>query len=225
MNGIPSWLPWFLQCGDTQFPSGSYAHSYGLEGLVQIGVVKSAGDLRENLHQQVLPALLRFEVPMLGRAHDHAAAGDVAGLVALDWELDAWRLAAETREASRRVGARRLDLCAKLDSCGFIREFAAAASPKHLIAVAGLEHRAAPAKAAALSLVWQTLHAACSAALKLIRMGQEMSHTLLREAMLAAAPRIGEALQLPPEKTGWFDPLTEIASLRHARAGERLFIS
>jgi urease accessory protein len=30
---------------------------------------------------------------------------------------------------------------------------------------------------------------------------------------------------MPAARTGWFNPLLEIASLRHALAGERLFIS
>ena len=34
-NELNTWLPQLLQISDTMFPTGSYAHSYGLEGFVQ----------------------------------------------------------------------------------------------------------------------------------------------------------------------------------------------
>ena len=38
-------LLWILQSNDTGYPSGGYAHSYGLEELVRVGVVKDAAGL------------------------------------------------------------------------------------------------------------------------------------------------------------------------------------
>ncbi|HEX2746490.1 MAG TPA: hypothetical protein VHM91_00715, partial [Verrucomicrobiales bacterium] len=70
---LPDWLPWLLQVNDSQFPSGAYAHSLGLEELVQQGVVSTAKDLQDFLHRQVVPGLLAFELPFLLRAHSVAA--------------------------------------------------------------------------------------------------------------------------------------------------------
>ena len=47
------WLGGLLQTTDTLFPSGGYAHSYGLEEMVALGRVKSKQDLEEFLMQQV----------------------------------------------------------------------------------------------------------------------------------------------------------------------------
>jgi len=62
------WL-WLLQANDTAYPSGAYAHSFGLEELVEAGVVSAAGDLEDFLGKQILPALLTFEIPFFARAH------------------------------------------------------------------------------------------------------------------------------------------------------------
>ncbi|NJM36498.1 MAG: hypothetical protein HC845_00695 [Akkermansiaceae bacterium] len=41
-------------------------------------------------------------------------------IIALDQELDAWRIPAELRDASRRIGSQRLDILSKLDPSPFI---------------------------------------------------------------------------------------------------------
>ena len=40
-----------------------------------------------------------------------------------------------------------------------------------------------------------------------------------------AESTIAASLDIPRASAGWFNPLLEIASLRHERADERLFIS
>ena len=79
------WL-WLLQANDTAYPSGAYAHSFGLEELVEAGVVMDAADLERFLEKQVLPALLTFEVPFFARAHAAAvAAAHVTMASVLRW--------------------------------------------------------------------------------------------------------------------------------------------
>ena len=56
-------------------------------------------------------------------------------------------------------------------------------------------------------------------------LGQDRCQGMIRRAVLAIAPQLSDACQVPPEAVGWFNPLLEIASMRHARAAERLFIS
>ena len=41
------WLVGLLQAGDSYYPTGAYAHSFGLEGLVQAGLVRDRATLRE----------------------------------------------------------------------------------------------------------------------------------------------------------------------------------
>src|SRR5437870_3170446 len=57
-TGIDSaWLVGLLQTTDSFFPTGSYAHSFGLEGFVQEGIVHDVATLREYLRHSMLPAL------------------------------------------------------------------------------------------------------------------------------------------------------------------------
>jgi urease accessory protein len=222
---LPEWLPWLLQVNDSQFPSGSYAHSMGLEELVQAGWIKQAEDLEAFLHHQLIPNLLAFELPLLVRAHGFAAEGNTQALQGLDEELDAWKLAAELRQASRQLGSRRLALVQKLDLDPFLTRYAQSDAPCHHLIVCALEMRRLPVAAAACAFALQTISASAISAMKLIRLGQERCQLLIRHAMMTLAPQLDGMISALPESPGWFNPLLEIASLRHARANERLFIS
>ena len=65
-----AWLPQLLQTNDSIFPSGSYAHSFGLESLVQLGVVTDRESLRELLLQHLLPIFQHVDLPFVRLAHE-----------------------------------------------------------------------------------------------------------------------------------------------------------
>jgi urease accessory protein len=222
---LPDWLPWLLQVNDTQFPSGAYAHSMGLEELVQHGVVATPDDLERFLHEQVIPSLCAFELPMLAAAHEHAVKGNMEALRQLDDELEAWKLSAELRQASRQIGSRRLALAHKLDPDARVTAYAESGAPCHHMIACALELRKLPVAAAACAFSLQTISGYATASMKLMRLGQERCQTIVRGAIVALAPRIEQAILVPHDRAGWFNPLLEIASMRHARASERLFIS
>ena len=216
------WL-WLLQANDTAYPSGSYAHSFGLEELVETGVVRTAADLETFLEKQVLPALLTFEVPHFASAHAAAVAGDAATLLALDTELDAWRIPAELRDASRRIGSQRLDLLHQLDPTPLVAEIRAASPRCHHLIVTALELSSLPVAQAARAFAFQAIVSLTAASMKLMRIGQTSVQKISRNTLVKLGAEIDIALSQPPD--GWFNPLIEIASLRHARAHARLFIS
>ena len=214
---------WLLQANDSQYPSGAYAHSLGLEELVEAGVVQSAADLEKFLGTQVVPALLAFEIPFFTAAHDAATHDNIEALRQLDAELDAWRLAAETRHASRTMGSRRLELLRKLDDAAFVAAYAEPTTPCHHLVVSAIETRGLPLRLAARAFVFQSLSGFCYASMKLIRIGQSVCQQILRTLLSQIGQQIDKALDQSVQ--GWFNPLLEIASLRHARAPARLFIS
>jgi urease accessory protein len=222
---LPDWLPWLLQVADSAFPSGAYAHSLGLEELVQGGVVSSPDTLETFLKQQITPALLAFDVPVLAAAHGMASGENLIGLRALDEELDAWKIAAELRSASRQIGSRRLALIRQLDDTPWSGKYAEMQAPCHQVVICALELRGLPLAAAACAFSQQTIAGYAMAAMKLLPMGQDRCQAIVRRTMLTIIPKLTSACAVPLEEAGWFNPLLEIASMRHARATERLFIS
>jgi urease accessory protein len=214
---------WLLQANDTAYPSGSYAHSFGLEELVESSVVNTAADLENFLEKQVLPALLAFEIPMFARAHAAAIAGDEETLLMLDAELDAWRIPAELRDASRRIGSQRLDLLAQLDPSPLVLALRGEAPRCHHLVVTALELSSLPVAQAARAFAFQAVVSLTAASMKLMRIGQTACQLIARRTLMKLGAAIDSAVSQPAD--GWFNPLLEIASLRHARAHARLFIS
>ena len=223
-----SWLPFLLQTADALFPTGAYAHSLGFEESVRLGVVRDEESLLAFLRDQITPAQRRQELPYLRFAFE---AADLDEMCAIDREISAWKLARETREASAQLGVRRLKALRTICDAPLLAEFERAigegrASGHHLV-VCALQARAenVPLTAALAASFYQSLAAVCAAALKLIRIGQDGCQRTLRVALEGAEPTVRASLAVPREDAGWFNPLLEIAAMRHERADERLFIS
>jgi urease accessory protein len=97
-----------LQLADSFFPTGAYAHSQGLEGMVRRGLVSDAAGVEEFVRHSLAWSLIPADGVALLNAHRAAVAGDGATLVAIDRALHATKLAGELRAASRQFGRRLL---------------------------------------------------------------------------------------------------------------------
>jgi len=107
-NVSAAWIARLLQTTDSFYPTGTYAHSFGLEGLVQAGAVRDRATLREFLLGQVVPQLGLTELPLAARAWDAAgSAPDWETLRALCELGAALRGTRELRAASAAIGAQR----------------------------------------------------------------------------------------------------------------------
>ena len=225
------WLPFLLQTSDALFPTGAYAHSLGFEESVRLGVVRDEASLRDFLLDQIVPAQREHELPYLRFAFDAARAGHLAELRRLDLTISAWKLAPETRDASAQLGTRRLKGLRGISDAPLLRAFeqivASGAARGHHLVVCGMQATVenVPLAAALAAAFYQALAAICAAAMKLIRIGQDGVQRVLRAAAATADASIAASLAVSKTSAGWFNPLLEIASLRHARADERLFIS
>ncbi len=226
------WVPLLLQTSDALFPTGSYAHSFGFEECVRLDMVRDEHSLRDFLLEHVVPMMAAFELPYLRFARDVAAAADLGCLAELDAEVGASKLARETRQASAQLGGRRLRALRNIlpgDSLitGCEQAIRDGRMAGHHVVVCGVQAACAgiPLEAALGAYFYQAAAAVGGAALKLIRIGQEGMQRSLRAANLEASAAVERSLTVTREDTGWFDPLLEIASMRHEYAGERLFIS
>lgn len=244
-----SWLALLLQTSDPLFPTGAYAHSFGLEEMVSLGVVRDEESLAEFICNQALPGLSHLELPLLRAAHGAAVCAEEAHremapgnfekalerLCAMDADLSAWKIAKETREASAQIGDRRLKMLLKIASTPLMEAFASRGTHHHHLVVFAIQMAHAPLEATLTAYLYQALAAFCSAALKLIRIGQEGCQRVLSRCMARAEEALRQSQLIGDQRDsrdlrdqsapGWFNPLWEIASMRHEFAYERLFIS
>jgi urease accessory protein len=173
--------------------------------------------------------LTYLELPYLRFAHTYSAANDLPSLITLDREVNAWKIPSELRTASLRLGARRLDILLKTAPTPFLSTLAASIAaretPGHHLTISAAQYAPIPLEAALMTYLYQTLSSYCVAALKLIRIGQEAAQRTLTSCLDNAPAILRHSLAIPRPQAGIFNPLLEIAAMRHATANERLFIS
>ncbi len=225
------WLLGLLQASDSLYPTGSYAHSFGLEGMIDAGAVRDRATLRTFLLNSVLPALRNVDLPLASHAwkafgtRAWSAVGEVCVLAA------ALRAARELRTAAEAIGRQRAELLANVHEAELAREFLRRASEgkwPHCTAVsAALEARVhgAPLAAVLAAVCYAAIAGVIAAATKLLRLGQNAVQGLLTEMVALCPPMVGPACELPLDEIGWFNPWLDAASARHETANARLFIS
>jgi urease accessory protein len=226
-----AWLLPLMQTTDSMFPSGSYAHSFGLEGMVQLERVQDPAGLRAFLFGTILPSLERYELPFVAHAFRAGCARDLDRVIDLDEMYGAAKATLELRQASSRFGSQRLAMLIEIAPQPFLAALEMARNEGRLDAhapvISGVQFAlgGSPLEAGLLAVYYQTFASYMTAAMKLIRMGQNACQRLLAE-LLEPGPEVCRiAGDVPIESAGWFSPILDLASARHESAYTRLFIS
>lgn len=230
-NTDAGWIVGLLQAGDSYYPTGGYAHSFGLEGLVQEGVVRDRDTLRAFLDLMVLPALRQAELPLAAHAWRALGGPDWEAVGALCRLSSALKAPRELRTASENIGRQRAELAASLHDSALARDFAARAAaagwPGSSAVSAALEGRvlAAPLPAVLAGLLYSNVAAVLASAMKILRIGQNATQSLLTATLSRAPELVAAAEATPLDQIGWSNPWLDVASARHETADSRLFIS
>jgi urease accessory protein len=219
----PLWR--LLQTTDSLFPTGAFAHSAGLEGLVGEGILKGAEDAERAIEEILRHSHARVDLPACGLAHRAALAEDVDALIDLDARLDSLKAAREAREASRSLGRRRLRVVRSIERYRALVD--EDRTPGHQAVVTGI-HCALDGSSreeTLLAFAYGTAAGLVSSAMKLLPLGQTRAQALLSRLGETIADTVRAADELGLEDLGGFLPLLDIAAMRHETAPTRLFIS
>jgi urease accessory protein len=220
-----------LQFADGLFPAGAYAHSFGLEYMVQSGEISDAAGVEDFLHAYLENSAAPTDAVAALCAWRAAKANDLAACVALDERLDAMKTPSELRDASRQMGRQTLrvanHLCAHALGSDFSEAIRKGATPGHHPVIFGMMGgvMAWPPREMVSAYLYSTSAAVAGAALRLMPLGQLAGQRILRNVRPLIA-ELAEDVQDKTESDMWsFAPALEIAGMRHARLDARLFRS
>ncbi|MFO1108091.1 MAG: urease accessory UreF family protein [Bradyrhizobium sp.] len=210
---------------DGTFPSGSFAFSWGLEGVLALRPDMPAGELAQLVATIMRHRWATFDRIALLRAF--RAGGDLAAIGIVDREVEASTLIAPLRDGSRRNGASFLTAHARLGNelAGRLRDAVRAGDCLGHIAVmqgaiwfaVGLDE-----KLAQVTSGYSVVSGLITAAIRLGAIGVLRGQGVLGDCLplieqLAAEP-VPEDADLES-----FLPFLDIASARHEQADLRLF--
>ena len=232
----PETLLALLQLVDSAFPTGAYAFSGGIEGLVEVGAVRDEADLCDLVATLTVEGLGATDLPAARHAHrlvggTGAGAPDTEGLAALDDLLTALRPVPALRAQSTKVGRRLLASAAEVvDGPGLGAYRAAVAGGRaagHHAVAFGVVMAAAGVDedVAALALGSSSVAGWATAAVRLGVVGQAAAQRVVvavRPAVLAAVAALA---WVGLDDLGGYLPMVDIAALRQGEMVGRLFAS
>ena len=220
-----------LHFGDSAFPTGGYAHSFGLETYCQSGVVRG----REELERFLLAQLEGSSGPCDATAAVgvlHAATRqDLAACQVIDETLEAMKPVREFRDASRQMGRQTLRVAAALTEdrrlVGYAGDVDKALAPGHHAVAYGLAAAAlgwAP-EATATAYLYSSTALLVGAALRLLSMGQLEGQRVLWSLHPVIERVARDAVSRDVADLWSFAPGIELAGIGHAALDMRLFRS
>jgi urease accessory protein len=213
-----------LQYGDSAYPAGGFAFSWGIEGLAADGMLETPGQLDATIADHLSRRWQTMDRVLLRRAF---LASDLQRVATTDRLAEAATLSAEMREGSRRAGKALLGVAVKLGGpLSTTYRQMASADPRlgHLPIVQALAYHDAGLTLEAAELVsgWTLATGLVSAATRLGLIGHidaQRGLAIARETLAALLSDTPDPDELPSS----FTPLIDIAVARGPSRHVRMF--
>lgn len=221
-----------LQLCDSNFPSGAFSHSFGLETYIQEQVIVDKESFKTAISTFVdkqlvfsdgLACRLSYEILESSR--------DMNELLEIDRLLFVSSLAKETREGNRRIGERMAKLCMDLYSSTTLGEYFHSIKNKQgyghsALVFAFVAHHLQIDKEKILSAyLFASVSSLIQNAVRGVPLGQTDGQKLLVEMQVKIHEAKNRIMTLTKDDLGAVSPGLEIAQMRHERLPVRLFMS
>jgi urease accessory protein len=220
-----------MQLTDSAFPTGAFAHSFGLEAYVARGIVRTA----DTLEAFIANTLLNAVAPGDGVACVAISQTGVdweASVQRLDQRLTAMKIVTESREASRALGKRFLRTATSLFSLpratGYLTDIDAKTLYGHISLAYGLvcHDLTLPMQPALVAWFRHYCASLVSVGVRLIPLGQTAGQMLLACLGTSILEAADLALGRDVDEMASFAPGQELAGIMHRDVlTTRLYIS
>lgn len=107
-------LFYLLQVNDALFPIGGYSHSQGLETYIQKGIVRDEQTAEEYIESKLKWSMTYADLLAVRLCCEAAEKGNLEAILQVESILEASRLPAEQRDASKKMGSRFVKTVEKL---------------------------------------------------------------------------------------------------------------
>jgi len=220
-----------LQWCDSNFPSGAFSHSFGLETYIQEGSVDRKASFQKWLKVYLDHQLVTTDGLACRLTYDALERDQWKEIWELDRLITVQNVPQESREGSRKMGVRMLQLAMDLHVSPIftayherIKNSISFGHPALVFAMMAFWHHI-PRLDTLLAYLYASLSSLIQNGVRGIPLGQTDGQLLL----IALQPSLLKAVEkiegLDPSELGAVPPGLELAQIRHERLNYRLFMS
>lgn len=220
-----------FQLCDSNFPTGAFSHSYGLESYIQEDLVHNQATFAEWLHVYLNEQLV-YSDGLASRLVYEALENEIMEKV---WKIDRMlmvqNLPRETREGTRRMGERMLNLVESLYKVPVLSQYRERINKKQSFGHPALvftmvgHHLGIPQETTTLYYLYSTISSLVQNAVRAIPLGQTAGQKTIQEFQDVLARAMEKMQDLDEEDFGIVSPGLELAQMRHERVNIRIFMS
>ncbi|MDV2686144.1 urease accessory protein UreF [Alkalihalophilus lindianensis] len=220
-----------LQLSDSNFPSGAFSHSFGLETYIQEGVITDKETFSKALTVYIRKQLAFTDGLANRLAFEALTLEEWDEFHNLDHLLFASSLAEETRLGNQRIGERMAKLCYELYPSSLLKRYLESIKAKkahgHSAMVYALVayHLEIDKRIMIETYLFATVSSLVQNAVRGIPLGQTDGQRLLVELQPLLKEIVELIFHLTKEELGAISPGLEVAQMRHERLHVRLFMS
>jgi urease accessory protein len=220
-----------FQLCDSNFPTGAFSHSYGLESYIQDDKVHDQASFLKWLHAYVHEQLIYSDGLASRLAYEALEMEDYEKVWKLDRMLMVQNLPRETREGTQRVGERMLNLVESLYDIPILSIYRERINKRQSFGHSALvftmvgHHLEVPKETTNLYYLYSTVSSLVQNAVRAIPLGQTAGQKVIQEfqgALVAATEKIQS---LEEEDFGIVSPGLELSQMIHERVNIRIFMS
>ncbi|MGE8079825.1 urease accessory protein UreF [Peribacillus loiseleuriae] len=220
-----------FQLCDSNFPTGAFSHSYGLESYIQEDQVHNQATFSEWLHVYLNEQLVYSDGLASYLVYEALENKDFEKVWKVDRMLTVQNLPRETREGTQRMGERMLNLVESLYEVPVlsqykkrIKEKQSFGHPAIVFTMIG-HHLCVPQSTTTLYYLYSTVSSLVQNAVRAIPLGQTAGQKTIQEFQDALVKATEKIETLDEEDFGIISPGLELSQMKHERVNIRIFMS
>ncbi|MFC7393996.1 urease accessory protein UreF [Scopulibacillus cellulosilyticus] len=220
-----------IQLCDSNFPTGAFSHSFGLETYIQEGKVYNKETFSKWLQVYLNEQLVYTDGLACRLVYEALEKDDIQKVWNLDQMLIAQILPRETREGTHRVGERMLSIVESLYDVPALslyrnridnnQSFGHSAIVFTMVA----HHLSASKSTAVLYYLYMTISSLVQNAVRGIPLGQTAGQKTIREFQSLLQDAVKKIECLDEDDFGIVSPGLELSQMKHERVNIRIFMS
>lgn len=220
-----------VQIHDTAFPTGGFAHSFGIETYIQEEIIKDEHDLKKFLEMYIRYNLASADAILVKEAYHLAKQQDIKALIHLESICHGIKLSPETRKASTMMGRQFLNTIHQLSDNELIKQWHEKLNNKEVKAHYSIVYGIYTAilgvdlKTAIEMFMYSSITALVQNAVRAVPLGQMSGVKTVFALLPIIVETTSRTMTLNLDDLDNNSIALEIASMKHEFLHSRLFIS